>query len=203
MRLRPSRSASVLLVGVMLLGGLTGCGDDPRPAHTKEEATSPLRPCPAASSASPVAGGPAASSPTVRLPDLRLACLTGGELVPLAHLGRPMVLNLWASWCAPCRAELPQLEKFSHRAGDGVLVLGVVTGDTRSAAISVADDFGVGFPAVFDPDRRFLTEIGRAALPVTIFADADGRVRHVDSSGALTEARLSELTMTHLGVRVP
>ena len=84
------------------------------------------------------------------LAGISLPCLTGGEDLELGRIGRPAVINLWASWCGPCRTELPELQRFADAAGDRVVLLGVVTGDTRSAATSLAADLGVTFPSVFD-----------------------------------------------------
>jgi thiol-disulfide isomerase/thioredoxin len=172
---------------------LAACGGGP--AYTAEpEVASPLAPC------SP-APGPAraerAQSGTV--PDLTLPCFTGGEPVVLARLGRPTVISLWASSCPPCREELPELQRFAD-ASPQVAVLGVVTGDRRSAAASLAADLGITFPSVDDPDRRLLQALGRIALPVTLFVDAAGVVRHEDVSGALTTERLRTLATRYLGV---
>jgi thiol-disulfide isomerase/thioredoxin len=123
--------------------------------------------------------------------------------VALAALGRPSVVNLWASWCEPCRTELPELQRFADRGADEIAVLGVITGDTRTSAASAAEDFGISFPAVFDPDGSLLTGIGRNALPVTLFLDAAGGVRHVYQSGEpLTLSTLEGLARQYLGVVV-
>jgi thiol-disulfide isomerase/thioredoxin len=161
---------------------------------------SPFHPCPA-----PVAGTmpPPSGSLAPVLPPVTLPCFTGGEPVALAALGRPSVVNLWASWCEPCRTELPELQRFADRGADEIAVLGVITGDTRTSAASAAEDFGISFPAVFDPDRSLLTGIGRNALPVTLFLDAAGGVRHVYQSGEpLTLSTLEGLARQYLGVVV-
>jgi thiol-disulfide isomerase/thioredoxin len=130
--------------------------------------------------------------------------MVGGHTVRLSALGRPAVVNLWASWCDPCRDELPAIQRFADRAGDRVLVLGVVTGDTRSAASDTAEDLGVRFPAVFDDGKSVLRGLGRTALPVTLFIDDTGRVRDVYASGTpLDEQSLDALVRDHLGVSVP
>jgi thiol-disulfide isomerase/thioredoxin len=133
---------------------------------------------------------------------LTLPCFAGGAPVRLDALGRPAVLNLWASWCSPCRAELPVVQKFADAAGGSVAVLGVVTNDTRTAAAAFAEDIGVTFPAVFDKDaalqRSGLTPV---VLPVTLFVDAQGRVRHVEAAQIPDLSTLDGLVDRYLGVR--
>jgi thiol-disulfide isomerase/thioredoxin len=188
-----SRTNRAVVAVAAVLGAivaLAGCDRDP-----VVEVDSPLRPCPATASAHPTAGAGGRS-----LPEISLPCFTGGRPVALAALGRPAVINLWASYCPPCRTELPELQRFADATPD-VTVLGVVTGDRRSAAASLATDLGITFASVDDPDRRLLGALGRAALPVTLFVDGSGVVRHEDVSGALSLARLRELAAEHLGVR--
>ena len=148
-------------------------------------------------------------SPDLRSSALRgiaLECAGDGTSVDVAKAvaGRTTVLNLWASSCAPCREELPALQRFADRAGGSVLVLGVITGDTRAAAGETARDLGVRFPAVFDDSQTVLRAIGRMALPATLFVDASGRVAYVYQSGVpLDEASVAALIREHLGVTVP
>jgi thiol-disulfide isomerase/thioredoxin len=134
------------------------------------------------------------------LPRLSLPCYTGRDAVEIADLRGPAVVNLWASWCGPCRSELPVLQRFADRTAGRVHVLGVVSGDTRSASASLARDLGVSFPAVFDPDQRLKRALRRPGMPLTLFVDARGRVAHLDESGALGPNALDRLAERHLGV---
>jgi thiol-disulfide isomerase/thioredoxin len=159
----------------------------------------PFAACPAA--APP---GKSAATSKIILPEAALPCMAGGAPVRLTALGRPAVVNLWASSCAPCREEMPALQRFADGAGDRVVMLGVVTGDTRAAAGETAADLGVRFPSVFDGDQLVLRSVGRMALPATLFIDAAGRVRHVYQSGEpLDEASVAALVREHLGVDLP
>ena len=190
------RSAAVAAAfAVASTVGLAACGDGEAPPPP--EVASPLAPCSAAVVSTP---GPARAerAPRSTVLDLTLPCFTGGEPVVLARLGRPAVISLWASSCQPCREELPELQAFAD-ASPRFAVLGVVTGDRRSAAASLAGDLGITFPSVDDPDRRLLRALGRMALPVTLFVDAAGVVRHEDVSGALTANRLRTLATRYLG----
>ncbi|GAA3736735.1 hypothetical protein GCM10022225_19330 [Plantactinospora mayteni] len=149
---------------------------------------------------------PAGSAPGSgrSLPALSLPCFVGTGEVAVGELRGPAVLNLWASWCAPCRKELPAFQRLAERAGDRLRVVGVNSGDARSAAQSIGEDYGLEFPSLYDRDKKLLTGLGgRAVLPVTLFVDAEGRIRHRDETGALDDAELATLTQRHLGVAVP
>lgn len=187
------RRALVGLVGLLLM--VTGCGG-PAASVPEETPPSPFQSCPAEharTGASTVTGGEL-------VPDLVLPCFVGGEPVSLRTLGQPAVLNLWASSCGPCRDEMPALQHFADDLAGRVLVLGVVTGDTRSAAAWAGADFGVHYPSLFDPDSKLLKALGRNAIPVSVFVDAQGVVRYVDVSGSLTETEFKQLATDHLGL---
>jgi cytochrome c biogenesis protein CcmG, thiol:disulfide interchange protein DsbE len=135
------------------------------------------------------------------LPDLELACLGGGPPVDLrsAPPGRPTVVNLWASWCGPCREEVPALAEFREAAGDRVGVVGVLTTDTRRAALSFAAEFGMRWPSVVDDDG-LVRRAFAGGVPVTLFLRADGSVAHVLRGPFADRAELEALVAEHLGV---
>ncbi|WP_231851788.1 TlpA family protein disulfide reductase [Modestobacter italicus] len=111
------------------------------------------------------------------LPVLTLPCLVPGEDVALDDLGdRPVLVNLWASWCAPCREEMPLLQKAYERDGDRIGLLGVNTEDTPSAAAAVLADLDVTYAHVVDRDKELLTDLAAPGLPVTLAVAADGRI---------------------------
>ncbi|MBM0225861.1 MULTISPECIES: TlpA disulfide reductase family protein [Micromonospora] len=199
-----NRRLAALLVPVLL--AVAGCtATDQRaapPAAPRAERPSPFADC-AALTAAPASAAPAPTAGTGDpLPELTLNCFTGGAPVNLREVKGPAVVNVWASWCPPCRKELPAFQRLSERADGRFQVIGVNSRDSRGGAQSIGEDFGVRFPMLVDQGDAFQRALRRNSFPLTLFVGADGRVRHADASGALDDARLTELVRTHLGVAV-
>ncbi|MGW3896405.1 redoxin family protein [Micromonospora profundi] len=152
-------------------------------------------------SASPASGTGTSPRGEV-LPELTLACFTGGAPVELRSVAGPAVINIWASWCGPCRKELPAFQRLSERADGQLQVVGVNTRDSRRGAQSIGEDYGVRFPILVDQGDALQRELNRNAFPLTLFVDADRRIRHIDATGALDDAQLATLVRTHLGLKV-
>jgi len=196
-----------LVLAVLL--ALTGCDAGSTPPTTASTRAAPFAGCagvtaapapdrPAASA--PAAARPAASSGLPGLPTLALPCFAGGADVDLTAVRGPAVINLWASWCAPCRTELPAFQRLADRHAGEVHVVGVVSMDDRDAAVDLATDLRLRFPQLYDADGRLMRAVRRAALPVTLFVDRDGRVREVYNGRALDAPALDELAERHLGL---
>ncbi|WP_144119741.1 TlpA family protein disulfide reductase [Catellatospora sichuanensis] len=156
-------------------------------------------------SAAPRTNGTASTSsaPTPRgrarvisLPELTLECMAGGDAVRLSTLRGPLVINLWASWCAPCRQELPAFQRLADSGR--VPVLGVVTEDGRDAAAWLADELKVSLPSVYDRSGGLKAAVGENLLPLTLFVGADGRAS-VYRDVALTDQTLAQLVEHHFG----
>lgn len=138
------------------------------------------------------------------LPDVTLPCLGGGLNVNLSSLRGPMIVSLWASWCGPCRDEMPLFEEFSQEYGDQVPVLGINYQDAQPlAALELAQDTGVTYPLLADPQ----SDLDRSApfphlggLPFLALVDADGRVVHQEFIEIKSTDQLVDLVSEHLGV---
>lgn len=226
-----NRRRRLALAVLPLLLTVTGCtsgtaDDEPAPRPAAAERPSPFRDCatlstaptatsPGSGTATPTTATPASpgttapNGTTVRaaggsaLPELTLSCFTGGAPVVLREVAGPAVINVWASWCPPCRKELPAFQRLSERAAGQLQVVGVNSRDSRGGAQSIGEDFGVRFPILVDQGEALQRELKRNAIPLTLFVDADGQVRHIDASGALDDTRLAKLVRQHLGLAVP
>ena len=185
----------LVLPSVLLLAACTAQASPDRPAA--EEQASPFAGCGTVTATRSTPPG----APPAGLPDLELPCFTGGAPVRLADLRGPAVINMWASWCEPCRAELPLMQGLADRAGDRVRVLGVDTGDARDAAAAFGAGKQVTMPTLYDRDKKLLSSLGRATLPVTVFVDSAGR-DYVHPAPVTSAVELSELLRRHTGVAV-
>jgi cytochrome c biogenesis protein CcmG, thiol:disulfide interchange protein DsbE len=147
---------------------------------------------------------PASTAVDNGLPDITLPCLGGGRPVHLAGLrGRPTVLNLWASWCTPCREELPVLQDFYQRADGKVRMLGVDFEDTQpEAALKLLEASGVTYPQVADFDKAIDEGLGRHPVPMTVLLNADGEVVTAMPTQITSVDQLAGLVEESLGVQV-
>jgi thiol-disulfide isomerase/thioredoxin len=136
------------------------------------------------------------------VPDVTLGCLSGSGSVRLDTLTGPLVVNLWASWCEPCRTELPAVQSFAVKASGRVAVLGVDTGDDRAKGSSLLQDLKITYPSLYDDQQRLLSALGRQALPLTMFITTTGRLAYVYNSTPLDEPALANLVTRYLGVTV-
>jgi thiol-disulfide isomerase/thioredoxin len=183
-----SRPLSILATFAALAAGLTACGGDgsPAPAPAGDAGTSTVM----RSTASVAPSGPlarnAADADTIAgagIPALkkRLASLKG----------HPVVVNLWASWCGPCRAEFPHFAAAVRKHRAQVAFVGVDVMDSRDDAEAFLDEQPPGFASVYDAEGEAARSIGGGrAMPTTIYIGADGHNRYTKLGSYATAADL-------------
>lgn len=192
---------------VLLATALSGCASDDGAGARVGPSGSSAAPVPTggAGSVSSIEPCPASGTPVGRgdgMPDLELPCLGAGDPVQLAGLtGRPRLVNIWASWCGPCRDEMPWLQQ-AHDTGE-VDVLGVDSEDQVPAAAALLDELGVTFPSVYDPKNELAREIRVITKPTTLFVSDEGEVVFVLPGAFASYAELRDLVKTHLSVDLP
>lgn len=117
-----------------------------------------------------------------------------GKTVQLSDLrGKPVLLNLWATWCPPCQAEMPAMQKVHEQYGpQGFTILAVNTTyqDDRAGAIQYAAARGLTFPVLFDLDGSVSRKYLVRSLPTSFFIDKDGVIQKVVIGGPMSEALL-------------
>ena len=111
---------------------------------------------------------------------LRKATLHGfnGKTKKLADFrGKPLIINVWASWCGPCRAEMASLERLAHQYnGKEFNVIGISTDDYSNAAAAFIEQTGITFENFLDSKLLLENMLGANTIPLTVFVDANGRV---------------------------
>ena len=130
----------------------------------------------------------------------RRALRQGGELLeggvrayerPLEELrGLPVVVNKWASWCGPCRAEFPFFQRQAAKRGERVAFVGVDANDAPDAARTFLEDFPIPYPSFSDPDEEIAELLdGAREFPATAFYDSDGELVYVKRGGYAVRGR--------------
>ena len=124
-------------------------------------------------------------------PDFSLELLGGGQVTLSELRGKVVLVNLWASWCPPCRAEMPAIERVYRSYKDlGLVVLGVNTTnqDSESAAASFVQEMGLSFPIPLDRSGAVSASYNLRGLPSSYFIDRQGIIRSVVVGGPMSEA---------------
>lgn len=129
-----------------------------------------------------------------------VALPAAGELTPLSAddfegvlvglRGTPVIVNIWASWCSPCRTETALLERTWKAHSDEVTIIGVASKDVASSSRAFMNEFDVTYPNVFDTSGDIRARLGLRGFPTTYVFDADGTLR-TTIVGGLTEQRLA------------
>lgn len=152
----------------------------------------PTRAAPSAEAFAPSKGAPA--------PAFALTALDG-QTVRLSDLrGKVVMLNFWATWCGPCSAEMPNIEKvYQNYRDQGVVILAINQGEFAEQVRGYADLYQLHFPILLDES----TEVGRLyrvrALPTTFFIDRDGIIRQVQIGGPMSVEFIEKQIKSLLG----
>ena len=172
----------VLVVVLLLL--LTACS--PSSSYVKGQVVS----CEAITQDATVVGG------------VELECLDGTTGAQLGALKGPMILNVWGSWCGPCKEEIPIFRSFYEKAKEKVSLVGI---DVEESSIEDGRKFvassGITWPNLYDPDGRSREYFGMG-VPVTWFIAADGTVVGKKIGAVKDENELITLTNKYLGVKL-
>ena len=113
-------------------------------------------------------------------PDFVLKSASGANLRLSEHRGNVVMINFWATWCGPCRQEMPLLnDLYARYERVGFSLLGVNIDDDSRRALEMAEDLGVSFPVLFDERKEVSRLYQVEAMPVTVLVDREGKVRHV------------------------
>ena len=113
-------------------------------------------------------------------PDFSLKSSNGKNLKLSEHRGEVVMINFWATWCGPCRQEMPLLNRLHEQYRKaGFTLLGVNVDDKPQAAQDMARQLGVGFPVLFDHDKQVSRRYDVDAMPSTLIIDRDGKVRYI------------------------
>ena len=186
MRIAAIIAAVVVLAGVVIIGLQQASSESGGQATQTDRAPS------ASEAMRQLAGSP---------PALAALHAQAGELLPggpialderLADLrGYPVVVNVWASWCPPCRQEMPVFEQVSAERGRKIAFLGVDLKDNIPAAKRLLKEFPVSYPSYGDPDAKFFADNKLAGVPSTIFYSRSGKRQLVHSGPYLKASDLN------------
>jgi peroxiredoxin len=140
-----------------------------------------------------LAGAPAVSFdvPSLRGPADSLA----------AYRGKIVVMNLWATWCPPCKEEMPDLQRFyTAYKNKGVVVLGIDQGESAGAVRAFTKQYGVTFPVLLDDDQQYGRAYAAVGLPTTVVVDRSGHIA-AGIDGLLTLAQMRAAIAPALAAR--
>jgi cytochrome c biogenesis protein CcmG, thiol:disulfide interchange protein DsbE len=136
------------------------------------------------------------------LPDVVLPCLGGGREVRLAGLrGKPMMINVWAQWCEPCREEAPYLAEVAAANQSDLMIMGIDHADPRpDLAIEFAQLSTWTYPQLADPDVVLRAALQITGPPQTFFVRPDGTIAYRHAGPFTSAAEIRDLADKHLGV---
>lgn len=147
-----------------------------------------------------VIGIPQATHAARPAPPFDLAGLDGTGRIRLAdHLGTPVLINFWASWCTPCREEMPELEELSQRFRGQLVVIGIDMNDDPAKARSLASELSITYPLVVDDSNDTVRAYDVTVVPSSMFVTAEGTLV-ARSSGKPSKQQLEEMLSEYFGL---
>jgi len=125
-------------------------------------------------------GAQAALKSNAPAPDFTLRSLEGANLRLAEQRGQVVLVNFWATWCGPCKQEMPHLNRLYEKyRASGFVLLGVNVDEDARQAAGTAGKLGVKFPVLFDADKSVSKLYDLQSMPATVLIDRDGRVRYL------------------------
>ncbi len=122
-------------------------------------------------------------------PDFSLKTISGDTATLSDYAGRVVLINYWATWCLPCRAEMPLLQQYAERYGDDLVVLAINNGEPADEVEAFIRELDLTLPVLLDPEET-VTQLYRIrGFPTTLFIDRDGKIRY-QHIGILNEGQL-------------
>ncbi len=122
----------------------------------------------------------AKAATNAQAPDFTLRQLSGPNLRLAEQRGRVVMVNFWATWCGPCRVELPHLSRLHDKyRGSGFVLLGVNIDEDPTLARALVGKMGLTFPVLLDSEKKVVGAYDLNAMPATVLIDRDGRVRYL------------------------
>ena len=164
-------AAIVAVVGALLFVGLSTGSDTPSPTE---------------------------ASASTELVSFEFTTESGSTATLSEYIGEPLVVNFFAAWCPPCRAELPDLERVHQARGDEVTFLGISHDLDETSWRSLIEEVDVTYDTVFQPNTEIFNALEAKGMPSTALVAPSGEVLHLHT-GLLTDELLEDLIDQHLG----
>jgi peroxiredoxin len=174
---------AVLIGLVIIAGGIWILFSSSKVVNSSSDRVASLEPAPVAGHAAP---------------DFELATPTGEKIRLSDYRGKPVIVNFWATWCGPCRAEFPEFQEAAVDNADSLVIIGVNSTSTDQAESipTFLEEFGITFPIVLDEQGDVVDLYRVLGLPTTVFIDSNGVINEVFTgplNKAYIESKISEL----------